>query len=521
MKKGLLIGGILLVVCLGIYFLDPPDPDKDPWAKFNHFEDNTLGQNVEAYFDATMGYETESDQVFDVYTEMSKDFGYMAYKMPNNNEFAGDVFMKLGKINHYMIEQSGVIDGGVVKSKEAIMDKLIDPAAYKSTGVDIEKGLTQLVERNRPALLITDFEQWNKIKNIEYYKEAIFLKPFKDWLSKPNHTITFIYSDFCDQNTNKEGRKGKGSDIMPDRFHKKIFFAFFDVDKQRSFSKAAIPVNIPGSFQTMTIDIAPYSISTNYKSADKSGISMGLDKQVTEVRCVSNKNFEFMNVGKYNWEYIDKVIQTKKREAFLNNLYLDASNNTAFDLQSIKVNVYDVTADFVYFTRCNFAKKLKPKTRLDKKTGKMVFDPKTENIDIAKKVYDPETKTLIKHWIYKHDTDSYSTFTEFFDINNLLFKNTKARSSKKISVEVMMHSAYNPAKMTCKNGLLRVDIIADKVKKNLSSFDCLTWDSPGNSGGPIQYKNVSLSKSLKEAVNSQNSGQVIYTYYIRVLPSSK
>jgi hypothetical protein len=199
---------------------------------------------------------------------------------------------------------------------------------------------------------------------------------------------------------------------------------------------------------------------------------------------------------------------------------LDASNNTAFDLKSLRVEVNDVTDDFTYFVRCNHAHTLKPKIIQDKKTGKDIFDPSTDQI--AQIVYDPATGKLKSDWVYGVSTaKSYTAFTEFFDINKMLFDNSKKRSNKKIKVEVMMHRAYNASKMTQKNGLLRVDVIADKVDKNYAIFDGLTWDSPSNNGGAIQYQNTSLTKSIQSALKELEGGQIIYSYYIRVLPSKK
>jgi hypothetical protein len=168
-KSVTIIIGLVVILGLGVFLMNgcSDDNSKDSWANFNVFDEAKLAKNVDTYYDATMGCQVDKNQVFDVYTEMSIDFGYMAYQMQDNKEFAGDIFFELGKIQHYMIEKSEVKDGGVLKGKEDIIDKLVDPAVYKSEGVDIEKGLDQLVKKNRPALLITDFEQWDQTKGQE------------------------------------------------------------------------------------------------------------------------------------------------------------------------------------------------------------------------------------------------------------------------------------------------------------------------------------------------------------------
>jgi len=521
-KNGLVIVGLVIVVVIVIFSIKSCNSpsSSDAWAKLDVFDDKLLASNVEKYYDATMGYETETDQVFDVYTEMSMDFGYMAYKMPHNKEFAGDIFFEMNKIHHYKIEKSGVVDGGILIGKDEIMSKIDDPSVYKSSGVDIEEGINQLVEKNRPALLITDFELWDEDKGKELSDKAIYNKHFKDWLGRPNHSITFYSANFCDAATDASGRAGAGQAIMKDRFHKRLFFAFFDVDKNKTFSDSALPVKIPSEFTKLVVDIAPYKISTQYASLTSSGIGMGLENQVTRVLqgLPNQKAFEFINISKYNWEYIDKTIQTKKNEPFFTKLFVDASDNAAFDLNKIGVKVYDVTDDYTFFTRCNYAKTLKPKIIQDK-NGKDVFDPSSN--PITKEVYNPTTKKLKPEWIYGIAIAKNSPiYQEIFEINNTLVKNTKSKSPKRISVETKIHPAYSLNKITQKNGLLRVDIIAKDVTKNYASFDQLAWDTPGNNGGTLK-KNTSLVKSIQSALKDLNGGQVIYSYYIRVAPSKK
>ena len=493
--------------------------ESDPWSNFNSFEDGKLASNVELYYDESLGYKTENQSTFDVYTEMSMDFGYMAYKMDYNKTFAGDIFFEMNKIHHYKIEKAGVVDNGILEGKDEIMNKIDNPSVYKSTGVDIEVGLKQLVENNRPSLIITDFELWDENKGTELYSNAIYSEQFKKWLERPNHSITFYYANFCDEAKDKEGRVGEGSKIIPERFHKKIFFAFFDVDKNKTFSTKSLPVSIPSQFQKVVVDIAPYKVSTKYASLEGSGIGMGLNSGVTKVvqGLPKNKSFEFINVGKYTWEYLDKLIQTKKTEPFLKNLFIDASDNAAFDLEKVGVHVVDVTEDFTFFTRCNYAKTLKPKIIQDK-NGKDVFD--VSNDAITKFVYNPSTKLLNKEWLYGISTSKKGTeIHEILDVNNELVKNTKAKSAKKIEIETKIHSTYRLDKIKQKNGLLRIDIIAEDATKNYASFENLVWDSQGSAGVTGKYKNTSLSKSIQSALKDLQAGQIIYSYYLRVQPS--
>ncbi len=486
--------------------------ESDPWSKFKSFEDKKIAKNVESYYDETLGYSVNKQDVFDVYTEMSMYFGYMAYKRSYNKSFAGDIFFNMNKIHHYRIQKSVVEDGGILEGKGPIMEKIDNPSVYRSTGVDIEVGLKQLVDNNRPALIITDFELWNEDTNEEYYDNAIYKQQIKSWLNKPNHSITFYYADFCNQETDKKGRIGEGKKIMAERYHKKIFFAFFDVDKNKTFSTKSLPVSIPSQFQKVVVDIAPYKVSTQYASLESSGMEVANVKNVLQ-GLPKSKSFEFINC-KLDWEFLDEFIQRKKTEPFLKNLFIDASDNAAFDLKKVGVRVTDVTEDFTYFTKCNYAKTLKPKIIQDK-NGKDVFDP--SNDPIIKFVYNPSTKLLNKEWVYGISTTKKGTeIQEFLDINNKLVNNTKAKSAKKIEIETKMHSTYRLDKIKQKNGLLRIDILAEDATKNYASFNNLVWDSQGIKGD--KYINKSLSKSIQSALKDLQAGQIIYSYYLRVQP---
>ena len=79
-----------------------------------------------------------------------------------------------------------------------------------------------------------------------------------------------------------------------------------------------------------------------------------------------------------------------------------------------------------------------------------------------------------------------------------------------------MHSTYRLDKIKQKNGLLRIDILAEDATKNYASFNNLVWDSQGIKGD--KYINKSLSKSIQSALKDLQAGQIIYSYYLRVQP---
>jgi hypothetical protein len=524
-KKIGLIGGVVAACIAGILMMNScgDSGSSDPWEAVNPYDDNKLADNVEAYYDATLGYSASTDRVFDVYTEMSIDFGYMAYQMKANQDFANSTFSKMitnGKIQYYKIEKSGVAPGVELSSAQSLFKTVANPTSYKAEGVKIDAGFNKIIQNDRPALMITDFEQWDGDQ--DYSKTgALYGKLFKKWLEKPNHTITLYYAKFCDAPQDDAGRKKAKIPIIKQRNLKKIFFAYFDVDKDKSFSMMCAPdAGKRKGFKSECIDAAPFKVKTKYANLSSSGLGMGLEKQVTKVvqGLKKNKTYEFINVGKYNWEFINKTITTNKSEPFLKNLFLDASNKYAVNLADLDVRVYDVTSDFEQFVKCKYAAGLKPK--LKDKNGKSVLAD--DNDAITKEVYVAETGKLKDAYVYKKKS-SFTTIEEIFALNKLLFKNTMTKSNlKKIKIETKVHSAFSLDKIKQKNGLMRVDIVAKVKTKGSSSFNNLTWRSVGRNKPCPEYDNECLKLSVSDALQGVSTEErVIYTYYIRVLPTKE
>jgi hypothetical protein len=523
-KKIGLIGGSL-ALCITLFLMVNScggGSSSDPWAALNPYDDAKLADNVEAYYDATLGYAASTDKVFDVYTEMSMDFGYMAYQMNANQDFANSTFSKMitnGKIRHYKIEKSGAAEPVEISSAQSLFATIVNPSSYTDEGVKIDAGFTKIIENDRPALLVTDFEQWDGEQDYSG-SGALYGKLLKKWLEKPNHTITLYYAEFCNIAQDSAGRKKSKVSMIKQRNLKKIFFAYFDVDKDKSFSTMCAPdAGKRISFKSECIDAAPFDVTTKYANLSTSGLGMDLDKQVTKVvqGIQKQKTYEFINIGKYNWEFINKTIATKKGEPFLKNLFLDASNNYAVDLMDLDVRVHDVTSDFEKFVKCKYAADLKPKIGSDKNGKSVLAD---DNDPITKEVYIVETGKLKEEYIYTKKVN-FPSILEIFALNKVLFKNSKKKSkSKKINIETKVHGAFSLDKIKQKNGLMRVDIVAKVKSKGSNSFNDLVWKSVGRNNAVTEYFNDCLKLSISDAIQGASSSErVIYTYYIRVLPA--
>ncbi|MDE7414307.1 MAG: hypothetical protein K2N05_11070 [Muribaculaceae bacterium] len=109
------------------------------------------------------------------------------------------------------------------KSHTELYNYMLDPASYDKQKAPIEDTLKEIVEKNQPALLMTDFEEYKGgvIEHAAYAK-----KYFIEWLEK-GYTIYFYKWDFIE--------KGK---------EKKMFLAVFDDNAGRMNSMIETALDI-------------------------------------------------------------------------------------------------------------------------------------------------------------------------------------------------------------------------------------------------------------------------------------
>lgn len=191
-NKGLFVGllAVLLLVVVGIVVYLVTRPQKELFTRA------TLDKYVEL---------TATDRCLNegatVYIDMSDGmlYAYMddARKRVLEsviNKLAADDAVEFCSLSHGKIEP---LDG---KSHTELYNYVLDDANYeKRWSAPIEETLRTIVEKQQPALLMTDFEEYN---NGQIQRAAYAKRYFIDWLKMGNN-ITFYRWDFDEKGVKK------------------------------------------------------------------------------------------------------------------------------------------------------------------------------------------------------------------------------------------------------------------------------------------------------------------------------
>lgn len=196
-NKGIMIGAIILgVLILGGFI----------WW-FTHIGGGWDRKTLDDFVEAT-NPDVEMAPGATVYVDFSDGMQY-GYGSPEAKALLASVVNKLSGATG-TVQFMSLADDKITKldmPQTEIYNTIMNPGNYTQQRAPIEKTLKTIVEKQQPALLITDFEEYNGavIQQQNYAKDY-----FKAWLAK-GFNITFYKLDF-----NEKGKE------------KKLFFAVFD-----------------------------------------------------------------------------------------------------------------------------------------------------------------------------------------------------------------------------------------------------------------------------------------------------
>lgn len=385
---------------------------------------------------------------------------------------------------------------------EDIFKKATDPKEYKNQAAPIRSALEQIVKEGKPAVLITDYEEYDgKV----IHKGAYAKRFFVDWLRAEN-SISFICVDY------KEGRKDK-----------KLFFTIFDGKK--NVLRSAILDALKGKFdkdKLFVMSNSYYRFETRYPAANRGGnyhYGTGFDK-VDNVSCVvediTNED-HYVNMPQYKAEYypmsstwsdfVINAINTQDETKpfpphsytyFLQNLYFDFSE-FAYDDVELDVRVSNAQEDYTRFFNAKYAELM---LEQDKASGKAVEgDPTNPYYDEHLRVrpehqYVPVPMTPVKD-LFKGEDEPSEKYPEPI----------KVEGFEEFGVDIdwanFDGTQINGAGLS---DLIRIDIVIKKVDDR----DCDDIEDLFKWG---DYDN--LSESVRLALQeARPKDTVVYTYYV-------
>lgn len=500
-NTGIFCSVLFVIACSGCKQSTKNDPFEA--AKFNVYDEG-LGKRIEAYHHILV----PNDQPL----KTGNPSIFIDFSSGINKAFADPVIKGLmtACFNTVLAEKFDVFKLGSneisplnVASTTELGQKISDPNQYVDIYAPIQLAVEKIVEGNQDALLITDFEEWQKGNEVT---NTAFLKiPFSKWLKKGN-SIHFFVADY------KEGP-----------LDKHLYFTIFSSGRPNASSMITKLESKLASLPTrFDLSNTAYKLATKYEAEQSGGIFHDLQSKDAKGRNVldlkanylnglkNGKHFEFYPLG-LDWKTIDKThteyASQQQFADFFRKLFIDLSNDDSYKFGDFEAQVSDVTADFEKFAKSVEAGNHPPKLVKGSNGEAKVADDEADPITLGCYTADGKLK---EEWSYK--PSAAISLNEVFILNQPLLTNTRTSDPKNAELGISFDPNFKLKNIQNPDGIVKVDLVLKQASPNLdnSKLSKFQWVNARNT------PNISLYESIKNTLEEvKPTNQVIYSYYIK------
>lgn len=508
MKTGNTLNFIRIMGLLGLFAISAckgsgKSPSEDPFAatNFNPY-DQDLGRRIQSYHNANTPGETKKGTPA-LYIDFSSGIN-KAFSDPTIKSMMSACFNTIlaQEFEVYKLGSNKISLVNVANTTE-LGQQVSDPKQYADIWAPLQLSVEKIVAGNGDALLITDFEEWQK--NMEVTNTAFLKIPFSKWLEKGN-SIHFFIADY------KEGK-----------VNKHLYFTIFSCGHPDAGSLISkLESKLSPSTSRFDLSNSAYQLSTAYPSEKSGGIFYDetaksdkakniLDLKEGYINGLKNgHNFEFYPLG-LDWKNVAQLHSTYASQNqfndFFRKLFIDLSNEDSYTFGNFSVKVSDVTTDFENFAKADEAKKHQPKLSKGNNGEAKFSDQEKDAIALA--CYNTDGK-LKEQWIYK--AQASNPLNEVFTLNQTLFTNTRASNPKRVEFGVSFDSKFSVANIHNPDGLVKVDILSNTPTPNLQGGKMAKFEWVNAKNIP----NTALSESIKNTLQELKPvDKVVYSYYIK------
>jgi len=398
-------------------------------------------------------------------------------------------------------------------SSNELFNKVTNPTSYKDMMAPIQKALDSITNSKNDAILITDFEEYTAdgVEQFENYPKKYFI----DWI-KAGNLITFFYTEFTEVN-----RRNNLS------ANKKLYFTVFTYGvPDKSSLLFRVKEALEGKNLTKIFEIGgkPVVLKTKYENATETGLTSstfqkwvsynysGLEKESEGIEVIGiNKKWD-----KNLLEYFENE-QVVKGRVFLSKLFLDASDKTYYNLRNIKLQVSNITEDFVRFAKYKYILATKPNFTLDDGKNR-IWDPKTKTNAVIMESYEPNTEEIKQKYRYSSELQSLPEIVELFEFESKIFEDHLRNDPANVELRTLTHRNYNKKSSLQLNEdlFVKINLIYDDISFNYNNpqLKDFEWQSITKSG----RTNNSLSEAIRNTLQDPDinpNGKPMYTYYIK------
>lgn len=435
---------------------------------------------------------------------------YIAYADPQTHQTFNDLTQKITgdaeSFDIYSLANADIQELSGANSPAKLFQMLHDSNNQGQKWAPIERTLQKISDEGRPALLVTDFEEYTKEGVI--YRQAYATPYFEKWLSRGGDIQFYI------------------TDYLEGGLHKHLYYVVFDYNNHRLGKLVAEALErSPQNYKTFMLSVNSYPMSTAYPASSKGGTyhdENGEDLVSLSVEDGSGDSFfmiDSLRAESYNFDAPWQDIVTNSKEQTLSNgvqtpfrhlfgnLFIDLSHSDSYNIKSMGVVVTDVEKDFTLFNNYNTAIQNKPKKEKD---SEGVYLDWTGH-ETGQQFYD-DNGNLLPEYDYPKIKQTPRVIRDMLVFDNNLFTSSKTKDSKHAELAINFDPRFTGSifgeSEEGKNNLLRIDIVVTDAEicsqEKINSL--FAWDG-----------NDCLSSAIRNVLQDMKPiGKPVYSYFVRI-----
>lgn len=493
-----------------------------------------VSQQVLEYFKSTMTEETEFADGYSAYFDFS-DGMENAYGGANKTANKTEAQKSLERVSGLVTEDSEwkvyALYSGQVEEQhldKAKLYKQLCKEKFEEKYAPIEHAVEQIVEENKRALLVTDFEDFTDdratLKGNPYLKGH-----FEKWLAKDG-VIKFYITSFDEQQSGKQLKK-------------KLFFVVFDSKDLELVTKFEKQIDNVEAYETFVLSNStcmvqceyPYGRGGNYH--DKTGEDVVLG--VVESGDPKYTNYEGLNCEFYpiteTWSRVPINVwgvssgEDSDYEGLFTKIFVDLSPKDSYTIKDVELKVYDVTEDFDLYTNYQAAMRNTPDVSIEEGETVVSFDSHPDacfyyddttgellpEFEYSKKACDEKKVLRInEERLLKGKNDNPEKTPIIIDLDEPYLNNALYQKDPKTGKTILNDQVLSDRIAELDDKMIRIDICLGKSEIDKTKLGDLFLFESLDKGSVTT--NDCIEQSVEMMMKQLNSeGKVIYSIFVQ------
>lgn len=370
----------------------------------------------------------------------------------------------------------------------------------------IQDNLARVIQNNREAVFISDFEEYKNSLNLEVAEGAIFKEYFQEWLLK-GHNINLYRFPYTDKGGHSKNLVIAVFSSSTDKNSKANYQVIRSLSDELNFKPEISFVHNPFkiNFQDSISQNLQGTLLRMYESE-------GHDSWTNWETTLGFEN-HFLPEG---WDYfLQEDFQEFSKGKLSEGLLMNTQANNFLAITELKISVIDIAQALELNSEIKYFEGVQRQIDLTKDDGgNVVWSDKDLGLDLIEEGLEKNTKTLKSKYSNPAFSETYHALALAVELDEKLFKDWMTNDPGRVKV----HLNLNPSKIESYyvedepfSWAIHIDV--SEIHENLDKFDEFDFIDPnGNSNSSLSESLKTVAKFWKKYLLESESR--LYTYYI-------